>query len=67
VAALAPPSVIIVPYPLAAGVTVPEIVNVFTGAETEAVKFAPLTLVLLTVVCKVGGLKLNPLLLAVTV
>jgi hypothetical protein len=44
VALPAPPSITVVPDPLAAGLIVPEMVNVFCDpVEVEAVKFTPVT------------------------
>ena len=66
VALAAPASFTVAPEPLAAGVMVPEILNV-VGDTADAAKLAPVTLAPLTVTCRLGGLKVNPFLLAVTV
>ena len=66
----APPIVTATPAPFAAGLIVPEILNVCGGPEEavlEAVKFTPVTLAPLTVTGELGGLKVNPLSLTVTV
>jgi len=69
VALAAPPSVTEAPDPFAAGLRVPEMLNVAGGpveVVLEAVKFTPVTLAPLTVTGELDGLKVNPFLLAVT-
>jgi hypothetical protein len=66
VALAAPPSVTVTPDASSAGLTVPEMLNVFDD-PVEAVKFTPMTWAPFTVTCWLAGLKLNPLLLTVIV
>jgi len=66
VAAAAPPRVTVAPDPLPAGLTVPEMPKVFWDPP-ETVKFTPVTSAPFTVTCTLVGLKVTPLLLAVTV
>ena len=66
----APPIVTATPGPFAAGLIVPEMLYVGCGpveVVVEAVKFTPVTLAPLTVTGELGGLKVNPLSLTVTV
>lgn len=66
VALAAPPSVTVTPDPSTAGLTVPEMVNVFDD-PVDAVKLTPVTGAPLTITCWLGGVKVTPLLLAVIV
>ena len=66
VALAAPARVTVTPDPSIAGLTVPEMVNVLDDV-VDAVKFTPVTWAPFTVTCWLGGVKLTPLLLAVTV
>ena len=67
VALLAPLSVTVAPDPFVAAVMVPEMLYV-VGETADAVKFTLVTLAAFTVTRETSaGLKVNPLLLAVTV
>jgi len=62
----APVRLMVAPLPLAAGVIVPERVKV-CGGFCVAVKLTPVTLAELIVAFWLAGVKLNPVLLGVTV
>jgi hypothetical protein len=61
-----PPSLTVVPVPLAEGLTVPEMLNVVVD-PVEAAKFTSVRLTPLTVVGELDGLKVKPFLVGVIV